>query len=47
MSQVKYTKDHEYIVVEGGIGTVGITNHAQDKLGDVTFVEIASRGEGA
>ena len=40
MSQVKYTKDHEYIVVEDGIGTVGITDHAQDKLGDITFVEM-------
>ncbi len=40
MSQVKYTKDHEYIVVEDGIGTVGITDHAQHKLGDITFVEM-------
>ncbi|MGO9484148.1 MAG: glycine cleavage system protein GcvH [Rhodomicrobium sp.] len=40
MSQVKYTKDHEYIAVEDGIGTVGITNHAQEKLGDITFVEM-------
>jgi glycine cleavage system H protein len=40
MSQVKYTKDHEYIVVEDGIGTVGITDNAQHKLGDITFVEM-------
>ncbi len=40
MSQVKSTKDHEYIAVEDGIGTVGITNHAQEKLGDITFVEM-------
>ena len=40
MSQVKYTKDHEYIVVEDGIGTVGITDIAQHKLGDITFVEM-------
>ena len=40
MSEVKYTKDHEYIAVEDGIGTVGITNHAQEKLGDITFVEM-------
>ena len=44
MSQVKYTKDHEYIVVEDGIGTVGITGHAQKKLGDITFVELPQAG---
>jgi len=45
MSQVKYTKDHEYIVVEDGIGAVGITNHAQEKLGDITFVETPPAGK--
>ena len=45
MKQVKYTKDHEYISVEDGIGTVGITNHAQEKLGDVTFVEAPPAGK--
>src|SRR3974390_2535592 len=45
MSQVKYTKDHEYIAVEDGIGTVGITNHAQEKLGDITFVEAPPAGK--
>jgi glycine cleavage system H protein len=40
MSQVKYTKDHEYIVVDGDTGTVGITDNAQHKLGDITFVEM-------
>jgi glycine cleavage system H protein len=45
MSQVKYTKDHEYIAVEDGIGTVGITNHAQEKLGDITFVETPPSGK--
>jgi glycine cleavage system H protein len=45
MTQVKYTKDHEYISVENGIGTVGITNHAQEKLGDVTFVEAPPAGK--
>jgi glycine cleavage system H protein len=45
MTQVKYTKDHEYIAVEDGIGTVGITNHAQEKLGDVTFVELPAIGQ--
>jgi glycine cleavage system H protein len=45
MTQIKYTKDHEYISVENGIGTVGITNHAQEKLGDVTFVEVPPAGK--
>jgi glycine cleavage system H protein len=44
MSEIKYTKDHEYILVEGGIGTAGITNHAQEKLGDITFVEMPAAG---
>jgi glycine cleavage system H protein len=45
MSQVKYTKDHEYIIVEDGTGTVGITDHAQHKLGDITFVELPATGK--
>jgi glycine cleavage system H protein len=45
MTQIKYTKDHEYISVENGIGTVGITNHAQEKLGDVTYVELPPAGK--
>jgi glycine cleavage system H protein len=45
MSQVKYTKDHEYIIVEDGTGTVGITDHAQHKLGDITFVEVPAVGK--
>ena len=50
----RYTKDHEYIRVEDGIGTVGITDHAQSQLGDVVFVErpgvgkqVAKGGEAA
>jgi glycine cleavage system H protein len=45
MVQVKYTKDHEYIRVEDRIGTVGITTHAQEKLGDVTFVEVSPKAK--
>ena len=46
MIEIRYTKDHEYITVdENGIGTVGITNHAQEKLGDITFVEIPAPGK--
>lgn len=39
---LKYTKDHEWIRVEGNIGTIGITDHAQSELGDVVFVDIPS-----
>lgn len=45
MSEIKYTKDHEYILVEDGAGIVGITNHAQEKLGDITFVEMPAVGK--
>ena len=41
----RYTKDHEYIRVEDGIGTVGITDHAQSQLGDVVFVELPAVGK--
>jgi glycine cleavage system H protein len=40
MTQTFYTKDHEYIRVEGEIGTVGITAYAQAQLGDVVYVEL-------
>lgn len=36
----RYTEDHEWIKVEGEIGTVGITDHAQKQLGDIVFVEV-------
>lgn len=42
---VKYTKDHEYIRIEGDTGTVGITDYAQAQLGDVVFVELPSVGK--
>jgi glycine cleavage system H protein len=41
---VKYTKDHEWIRVDGAIGTVGITEYAQGELGDVVFVELPQVG---
>ncbi|MGQ9365903.1 glycine cleavage system protein GcvH [Azospirillum sp. A39] len=44
MSTVKYTKDHEWIRVEGDVGTVGITDYAQGQLGDVVFVEVPEAG---
>lgn len=45
MATVKYTKDHEYIRVEGDIGTVGISHYAQEQLGDVVFVELPGVGK--
>lgn len=42
---VKYTEDHEWIKVENGVGTVGITDHAQEQLGDVVFVELPEIGQ--
>lgn len=41
---VYYTKDHEWIRVEGGIGTVGVSEHAQEQLGDVVYVELPEAG---
>lgn len=38
---LKYTKDHEWIKVEGNIGTIGITDFAQGELGDIVYVDIA------
>ena len=37
---LKYTKDHEWILIEGNVGTIGITDFAQGELGDVVFVDI-------
>jgi glycine cleavage system H protein len=44
-AQLKYTTDHEWILVEGETGTVGITDYAQGELGDVVFVELPSVGK--
>lgn len=40
----RYTKEHEWIKVEGGVGTVGITDYAQHELGDVVYVEMPKVG---
>ena len=45
MSPKKYTKDHEWILIENNIGTVGITNHAQESLGDIVFVDLPAVGK--
>jgi len=42
---LKYTKDHEWIKVDGDTATVGITDYAQGELGDIVFVEIETEGE--
>ncbi|MFP4060678.1 MAG: glycine cleavage system protein GcvH [Bacteroidales bacterium] len=42
---LKYTKDHEWIKVEGNTAYVGITDYAQNELGDVVFIEIETEGE--
>jgi glycine cleavage system H protein len=39
-----FSKDHEWVTVEGDVATVGITNHAQEQLGDVVFVELPKIG---
>ena len=41
---IKYTKDHEWVRVEGDVGTVGVSDHAQHQLGDVVFVELPDVG---
>ncbi len=43
-SEYRYTKEHEWIKVDGESATVGITHHAQDQLGDVVFVELPEVG---
>ncbi len=45
MAETRYTKDHEYIRVDGDTGTVGITDYAQQQLGDVVFVELPQVGK--
>jgi glycine cleavage system H protein len=42
---VKFSQDHEWVSVAGDIATIGITNHAQEQLGDVVFVELPAIGK--
>ena len=44
MAIEKFSKDHEWVRVDGDVATVGITNHAQEQLGDVVFVEVPEVG---
>jgi len=45
MSETRYTSDHEYIHIDNGVGTIGISEYAQDKLGDIVFVELPEIGK--
>ena len=45
MSEKKYSKQHEWLYVEGNIATVGITKHAAELLGDIVFVELPEKGK--
>jgi glycine cleavage system H protein len=42
---LKYTKDHEWVLIEGNIATIGITDFAQKELGDIVYVDITTIGE--
>lgn len=44
-SELKYTKDHEWLKVEGDVATIGITDFAQSELGDIVYVEIETEGD--
>ena len=45
MSDLKYTKEHEWISIDGDVGTIGISNFAQEQLGDVVFVDLPDIGK--
>ena len=44
MADTKYTKEHEWLRVDGDVGTIGITEYAQEQLGDVVFVDVPQAG---
>lgn len=44
MANIYFTKDHEYVRIDAGVGTVGISDYAQKQLGDVVFVELPAQG---
>jgi glycine cleavage system H protein len=45
MAELRFTKEHEWIRVDGDVGTVGITDYAQTQLGDVVYVEVPAAGK--
>ena len=46
MSEVYFSRSHEYVRIEDGIAVVGITNYAQSQLGDIVFIELPESGQG-
>ena len=44
MSEIKFSKEHEWITVEGDVATIGITKHATELLGDIVFAELPEKG---
>ena len=44
MSEVKFSKEHEWIILEGDVATIGITQHATEMLGDIVFAELPEKG---
>ncbi|MEX2595956.1 MAG: glycine cleavage system protein GcvH [Salibacteraceae bacterium] len=44
-AELKYTKDHEWIKIDGDIATIGVTDYAQSELGDIVYLEIETEGE--
>lgn len=44
-SELKYTKDHEWVKVDGDVATIGITDFAQGELGDIVYVEVETEGD--
>ncbi len=44
-ANLKYSKDHEWVKVEGNVATIGITDFAQSQLGDIVFVDVQTEGE--
>jgi len=45
MAEKKYTEEHEWVVMDGNIATIGITNHAQESLGDIVFIDLPTVGK--
>ena len=45
LSDRKYTKDHEWVKIEGGVAEIGLTDYAQEQLGDIVFVELPNAGD--
>ena len=44
-AELKYTKDHEWVSLEGNIATIGITDFAQSELGDIVYIDISTKGK--